>query len=126
MHRTPAACAQAIAATGAKLAARGLTPATSVIFPFGWIRHAAVTISGRDKGALTADDIMVVDMHDPVVGDGATIGGNTAAHADLRTFSEATRCCIRIRAQTVASRLYAERAWSASAATNCERSRHTA
>ncbi|MGH8089932.1 MAG: class II aldolase/adducin family protein, partial [Rudaea sp.] len=65
-------CAREIAAAGRKLGAQGLTPATSSNFSMRLDpAHIAVTISGRDKGALTADDVMVADMHGQPVGTAA-------------------------------------------------------
>ena len=54
-----AACARAIADAGRKLGAQGLTPATSSNFSMRLDdSHAAITISERDKGTLTPDDII--------------------------------------------------------------------
>jgi len=64
-----ATCAHAIAAAGRKLGAQGLTPATSSNFSMRLDdAHAAITRSGSDKGTLTADDIMVIDMCGNAVG----------------------------------------------------------
>ena len=69
-----AVCANAIAAAGRKLGAQGLTPATSSNFSMRLdAALIAVTVSGRDKGALSADDVMVVDLHGNPV---ATFGFN--------------------------------------------------
>ena len=57
------ACAEQIAEAGRELGALGWTPATSSNFSMRLdASHAAVTISGRDKGHLGIDDIMVVDF----------------------------------------------------------------
>ena len=65
-HIDPArfeACAREIAAAGHALGALGWTPATSSNFSMRLdADHAAVTISGRDKGQLTVADIMAVDL----------------------------------------------------------------
>ena len=46
-----------------ELAQLGLTPATSSNFSQRLdARHCAITVSGRDKGRLVQDDIMVVDF----------------------------------------------------------------
>jgi len=65
-------CANALAAAGRRLGAQGLTPATSSNFSMRLdAAHIAVTVSGRDKGALKADDVMVADTHGQPVGTGA-------------------------------------------------------
>ena len=52
-------CGVAIAHVGAELAAHGWTPATSSNFSMRIDDDtAAVTISGRDKGALTPIDVL--------------------------------------------------------------------
>ena len=62
-HNLYAGCAAQIISHTRELAAKGFTPATAGNFS---IRmgpdHAAITISGKDKGRLTEADIMVVDM----------------------------------------------------------------
>jgi methylthioribulose-1-phosphate dehydratase len=104
-------CANAIASAGAKLAARDLTPATSSNFSMRLdAAHVAITISGRDKGALSADDVMVVDMQGQPVGTTARPSAETLLHTHIyRKFAEANAVLhTHSRAQTVASRLYAE------------------
>jgi len=103
-------CAQAIAAAGRKLGAQGLTPATSSNFSMRLDgAHAAVTISGRDKGALSPDDVMVVDMEGNAVGTSARPSAETLLHTHIyRRFADAYAVLhTHSRAQTVASRLYA-------------------
>ena len=57
------ACGAEIAQAGAEFAARGWTPATSSNFSMRIDGDtAAVTISGRDKGALTSADVMAVTL----------------------------------------------------------------
>ena len=105
-----AACAQEIVAAGRKLGAQGLTPATSSNFSMRLdADHAAVTVSGRDKGALTPDDIMVVDMDGSAVDTTARPSAETLLHTHIyRRFAEANAVLhTHSRAQTVASRLYA-------------------
>jgi methylthioribulose-1-phosphate dehydratase len=105
-----AACAQAIVAAGRKLGAQGLTPATSSNFSMRLDEtHAAITISGRDKGTLTPDDIMVVDMDGRAVGTAARPSAETLLHTQIyRCFSEANAVLhTHSRTQTVASRLFA-------------------
>ncbi len=105
-----AACAQAIVAAGRKLGAQGLTPATSSNFSMRLdSAHAAVTVSGRDKGALTPEDIMVVDMDGNAVGSTARPSAETLLHTHIyRRFADANAVLhTHSRAQTVASRLFA-------------------
>jgi methylthioribulose-1-phosphate dehydratase len=59
----PAHVAEAIVAVGRRLDALGLVPATAGNFSVRLdSRRLAVTVSGRHKGFLTADDVMVVDV----------------------------------------------------------------
>ncbi|HMM57414.1 MAG TPA: methylthioribulose 1-phosphate dehydratase [Rudaea sp.] len=106
-----AACANAIAAAGRKLGAQGLTPATSSNFSMRLdASHIAVTVSGRDKGVLTADDVMVVDMYGNPVGTSARPSAETALHTQIYArFADANAVLhTHSRTQTVASRLYAK------------------
>lgn len=104
-------CANAIAAAGRKLGAQGLTPATSSNFSMRLdAAHIAVTVSGRDKGALTADDVMVADMHGQPVGTGARPSAETALHTQIYARFPSANAVLHThsRSQTVASRLYAK------------------
>lgn len=59
----PAAIAEAIVAAGRRLDALGLVPATAGNFSIRLdAGRIAVTVSGRHKGFLTPDDVMVVDL----------------------------------------------------------------
>ena len=59
----PAGVAEAIVAAGRRLDALGLVPATAGNFSMRLdAGRLAVTVSGRHKGFLTADDVMVVDL----------------------------------------------------------------
>ncbi len=93
-----------------ELAAAGLTPATSSNFSRRLDdRHAAITISGRDKGRLSADDVMVVDFDGNAVGSDHRPSAETLLHVQLyRRFPE-IGCVLHTHsvAQTVASRLFA-------------------
>lgn len=93
-----------------ELAAAGMTPATSSNFSRRLdARHAAITVSGRDKGRLTEDDIMVVDLDGRAVGSDHRPSAETLLHTRLyRRFPE-VGCVLHThsRAQTVASRLFA-------------------
>jgi methylthioribulose-1-phosphate dehydratase len=111
----PVALAQAartIAETGRELAALGWTPATSSNFSMRLDpTHIAVTISGRDKGRLSGEDVMVVDMDGRAIATDARPSAETLLHTQIyRRFPEAnavlhTHSC----RQTVASRFYASR-----------------
>lgn len=58
-----AQCADAIAATSRVIYQRGWSPATSSNYSVRLdVNSCAVTVSGKHKGELTADDVMVVDM----------------------------------------------------------------
>ncbi|WP_300622092.1 methylthioribulose 1-phosphate dehydratase [Dokdonella sp.] len=103
-------CARQIADAGRELGARGWTPATSSNFSMRLDEaHAAVTISGRDKGRLGIDDIMVVDLAGRPVGTSARPSAETALHTQIyRRFPGAGAVLhTHSRTQTVASRLYA-------------------
>jgi methylthioribulose-1-phosphate dehydratase len=92
-----------------ELAAAGLTPATSSNFSCRLDdAHAAITVSGRDKGQLTEADIMVVDFDGNPVGSDLRPSAETLLHTQLyRRFSE-IGCVLHThsQAQTIASRLY--------------------
>ena len=93
-----------------ELSAAGWTPATSSNFSRRLDeRHAAITVSGRDKGKLTEDDIMVVDFDGNPVGSDHRPSAETLLHTQLyKRFPDI--CCVlhtHSRVQTVASRLYA-------------------
>lgn len=106
------ACAVEIADAGRLLGARGWTPATSSNFSMRLdTAHAAVTISGRDKGNLGSDDIMVVDLAGNPVGTEARPSAETALHVQVyRHFAEAGAVLhTHSRTQTVASRAFAAR-----------------
>jgi methylthioribulose-1-phosphate dehydratase len=93
-----------------ELSARGWTPATSSNFSHRLDdRHAAITVSGRDKGKLREADIMVVDFDGNAVGSDHRPSAETLLHTQLyRRFPE-IGCVLHTHshAQTVASRLYA-------------------
>lgn len=98
-----------IAATR-ELSARGWTPATSSNFSMRLDeQHAAVTVSGRDKGRLAAEDIMVVDLAGKAVHEGQKPSAETVLHTQLYARLADVGCVLHTHslAQTVASRLYA-------------------
>ena len=93
-----------------ELAAQGWTPATSSNFSQRLDdRHAAITISGRDKGRLNEDDIMVVDFDGKAVGSGHRPSAETLLHTQLYRRLPDVGCVLHThsRTQTVASRLFA-------------------
>jgi methylthioribulose-1-phosphate dehydratase len=103
-------CAEAIAAAGRKLGAQGLTPATSSNFSMRLDEsHAAITISGRDKGTLVPDDIMVIDMNGAAVGTSARPSAETLLHTQIYRLFPGANAVLHThsRTQTVASRLFA-------------------
>ncbi len=93
-----------------ELAGRGWTPATSSNFSRRMDeRHVAITVSGGDKGRLTEDGIMVVDLDGAPVATGKQSSAETLLHTQLyRRFPE-VGCVLHTHSlvQTVASRLYA-------------------
>ena len=93
-----------------ELAARGWTPATSSNFSHRLDeRHAAITVSGRDKGKLREGDIMVVDMDGRAVGSDHRPSAETLLHTQLYARFPDVGCVLHThsRAQTIASRLCA-------------------
>ncbi|NZA26013.1 methylthioribulose 1-phosphate dehydratase [Luteimonas sp. SJ-92] len=93
-----------------ELAARGWTPATSSNFSQRIDeRHAAITVSGRDKGRLREADIMVVDLDGAAVGSDHRPSAETLLHTQLYRRSADIGCILHTHSQhqTVASRLFA-------------------
>jgi methylthioribulose-1-phosphate dehydratase len=106
-----AQCAREIADAGRDLGARGWTPATSSNFSLRYDDdHAAVTISGRDKGHLGVDDIMLVDLAGKAVGTTARPSAETLLHVQMYRRDAAIGAVLHTHShnQTVASRLYAQ------------------
>ena len=92
-----------------ELAAAGWTPATSSNFSRRLDdRHAAITVSGRDKGKLAQDDIMVVDFDGKAVGSDHRPSAETLLHTQLYRRDPNVGCVLHThsRNQTIASRLY--------------------
>ncbi|MCA1713602.1 MAG: methylthioribulose 1-phosphate dehydratase [Gammaproteobacteria bacterium] len=102
--------ASEIIANVRELSAAGWTPATSSNFSRRLdANHAAITVSGRDKGRLTEADIMVVDFDGNAVGSDHRPSAETLLHTQLyRRFAE-IGCVLHTHSpvQTIASRLYA-------------------
>jgi methylthioribulose-1-phosphate dehydratase len=116
MENTPfdparlAACAAEIVANTRELSALGWTPATSSNFSMRLDdRHAAITVSGRDKGRLTVDDIMVVDFAGQPVATSHRPSAETLLHTQLYARYPEVGCVLHThsRVQTVSSRLFA-------------------
>src|SRR6478752_1252579 len=104
------ALASEIAASTRELAALGWTPATSSNFSMRLDdRHAAITVSGRDKGQLVEDDIMVVDFDGHAVASEQRPSAETLLHTQLYKRFPGIGCVLHTHSlnQTLASRLYA-------------------
>lgn len=103
------ACAAEIVAATRELAALGWTPATSSNFSMRLDdAHAAITVSGRDKGKLAEADIMVVDFDGQPVATAHRPSAETLLHTQLyRRFAQ-IGCVLHTHSQTqtVASRLF--------------------
>jgi methylthioribulose-1-phosphate dehydratase len=103
-------CADRVAEVARTLAAKGWTPATSSNFSMRVdADHAAITISGRDKGKLGRDDIMLIDLEGRPVGIEARPSAETALHTQVyRRWPEVNAVLhTHSRTQSVASRLFA-------------------
>ncbi len=102
--------AETLASNVRELAAAGWTPATSSNFSLRLDeRHVAITVSGGDKGQLTADGVMVVDLEGNPVATDRRSSAETLLHTRIyRRFAE-VGCVLHTHSQnqTVASRLYA-------------------
>ena len=104
------ACAAVIADAGRELAARGWTPATSSNFSArADATHVAITVSGRDKGRLGPDDVMLVDLLGRAVGTSHRPSAETLLHTQLYARFPQVGAVLHThsRNQTIASRLYA-------------------
>ncbi|MFA6229476.1 MAG: methylthioribulose 1-phosphate dehydratase [Rhodanobacter sp.] len=104
-------CADRIAATARELASQGLTPATSSNFSMRVdAGHAAITVSGRHKGRLGRDDIMLIDLQGHAVGTDARPSAETALHTHIyRRWPEMHAVLhTHSRTQSVASRFFAD------------------
>ena len=99
-----------IVAATRELAAAGMTPATSSNFSMRLdARHAAITVSGRDKGRLSEGDVMVVDFDGRAVGSDHRPSAETALHTQLYRRFQEIGCVLHTHSvvQTVASRVHA-------------------
>jgi len=104
------ACGEQIARAGSEFAARGWTPATSGNLSMRMDEDTiAVTVSGRDKGALSPDDVMAIGLYGQPVN-----GGRPSAEPDLpmqlsrRPPEPGAVLHTHSPTQTVASRLFAK------------------
>lgn len=105
-----AALAGEIITATRELSALGWTPATSSNFSMRLDdSHVAVTVSGRDKGRLKADDIMVVDYAGKAVHEDQVPSAETVLHTQLYARLPDVGCVLHTHSlvQTLASRLYA-------------------
>ena len=92
-----------------ELAQSGWTPATSSNFSHRLDdHHAAITVSGRDKGRLVEDDIMVVDFDGQAVGRPLRPSAETLLHTQLYARFPEVNCVLHTHSpvQTIASRLF--------------------
>jgi methylthioribulose-1-phosphate dehydratase len=104
------ACADQIVDTARELATLGWTPATSSNFSMRIdTYHAAITVSGRHKGRLARDDIMLIDLQGKAVGTDARPSAETSLHTQIyRRWPEMQAVLhTHSRTQSVASRLFA-------------------
>ncbi|QIK81839.1 methylthioribulose 1-phosphate dehydratase [Lysobacter sp. HDW10] len=88
----------------------GWTPATSSNFSMRLDdKHAAITVSGRNKSKLTEADIMVVDFDGAAVGNQLRPSAETLLHTQLYKRFNEVGCVLHTHSitQTVASRLFA-------------------
>ncbi|GHA73461.1 methylthioribulose 1-phosphate dehydratase [Cognatilysobacter bugurensis] len=103
-------CAASIISNVRELSDRGWTPATSSNFSERIDeRHVAITVSGRDKGRLVPDDIMVVDLDGRPVATDRKSSAETLLHTQLYARHPDVGCVLHTHSQTqtVASRLFA-------------------
>src|SRR5690348_7408459 len=103
-------CADAIAEAARELSSMGWTPATSSNFSMRIdATHAAITVSGKHKGRLGRDDIMLIDLDGNAVGTDARPSAETALHTQVyRRWPEINVVLhTHSRTQSVASRLFA-------------------
>lgn len=101
-----------IVSTARELAARGWTPATSSNFSMRLDEaHAAITVSGLDKGRLTEDGVMVVDLDGRPVATEQRPSAETVLHTRLYRRDAGIGCVLHTHSlvQTVASRVFASR-----------------
>lgn len=99
-----------IVSAARELAAWGWTPATSSNFSMRLGEtHAAITVSGLDKGRLTEDGVMVVDLDGRPVATEQRPSAETVLHTRLYRRDAGIGCVLHTHSlvQTVASRVFA-------------------
>jgi methylthioribulose-1-phosphate dehydratase len=104
-------CADALVNAASELSALGWTPATSSNFSMRVDgEHAAITVSGRDKGRLGRADIMLIDLQGKAVGTDARPSAETALHTQIYRRWPGIGAVLHThsRTQSVASRLFAK------------------
>jgi methylthioribulose-1-phosphate dehydratase len=102
-------CAAIIAQAGKELYELGWTPATSSNFSMRIdAEHVAITVSGRHKGRLTPDDVMVIDLSGNPVGTTAKPSAETLLHTQIYARFPETGAVLHThsQAQTIASKLF--------------------
>ena len=110
-HNLFAGCAAQIVSHTRELAANGWTPATAGNFSVRMDeQHAAITISGKDKGRLTEADIIVVDMDNAPVATHHRPSAETALHTHLYRRYPDVGAVLHTHSpnQTIAGLLFAE------------------
>ena len=103
--------ADAIVEAARELSELGWTPATSSNFSMRVDdAHAAITVSGKHKGRLGRDDIMLIDLAGNAVGTDARPSAETALHTQIYRRWPQMQAVLHThsRTQSVASRLYAD------------------
>lgn len=103
-------CAAIISEVGKELYQLGWTPATSSNFSMRIdAENIAITVSGRHKGRLTPEDVMVIDATGEAVGTSAKPSAETLLHTHIYArFPDAGAVLhTHSRAQTLASKLFA-------------------
>jgi methylthioribulose-1-phosphate dehydratase len=102
--------AREVALAACSLAARGWAPATAGNFSSRIDeRHATITVSGRDKGRLTEQDFLLVDLDGAVVDGHGRPSAETPLHLQLYRHDPAVGAVLHTHStnQTVAGRLLA-------------------
>jgi ribulose-5-phosphate 4-epimerase/fuculose-1-phosphate aldolase len=102
-------CAATISEVGKELYDLGWTPATSSNFSMRIDdAHIAITVSGRHKGRLTPDDVMVIDAEGLAVGTDNKPSAETLLHTHIYKRFPGTGAVLHThsRAQTLASKLF--------------------
>lgn len=102
-------CARQLIDITRGLSARGWTPATSSNFSMRLdAQHAIVTVSGRDKGRLTENDFMAVDMKGHGVATEQRPSAETLLHTQVYRRRPEVGCVLHTHSQTqtVASLLH--------------------